>query len=77
MFIGAFLFLMSRIFGGPEGIPAGTPPVVIITVLDPGIYTAAYIEDIKENRMEYARKHGELNSYNWACNAVLTKKNNQ
>jgi hypothetical protein len=51
--------------------------VVIITVLDPGIYTAAYIEDIKENRMEYARKHGELNSYNWACNAVLTKKNNQ
>ena len=54
---GVLLFLLSRLFGG-DGIPSGTPPVVIITVLDPSHYSKDYIENIKDNRIEYANKHG-------------------
>jgi len=32
--------------------------VVIITVLDPDFYSAVYLANVKENRIEYARKHG-------------------
>lgn len=52
------LFLLSHIFGGSDGISSGTPPVVIVTVVDPGSYSKEYINNIKENRNEYARKHG-------------------
>jgi mannan polymerase II complex MNN11 subunit len=45
--------------GGPERIPLGTPPVVIVTVLDPENFSKDYINNIKENRMEYAKKHGK------------------
>jgi mannan polymerase II complex MNN11 subunit len=55
---GAVLFILSRIFGGSNGIPSGTPPVVIVTVLDPSSYSQGYISNVKENRNEYARKHG-------------------
>ncbi|KAH8599149.1 galactosyl transferase GMA12/MNN10 family-domain-containing protein [Bisporella sp. PMI_857] len=55
----AFLFLLSQIFGGAESIPPGTPPVVLVTVLDgEALYSKEYIQDIKENRIEYAKKHG-------------------
>jgi len=56
--IGAVLFILSHILGGSDGIPSGTPPVVIVTVVDPGSYSNEYISNIKENRNEYARKHG-------------------
>ena len=56
--VGAVLFILSRILGGPGGIPSGTPPVVIVTVVDPGSYSNVYISNVKENRIEYARKHG-------------------
>jgi len=56
---GAVIFILSYIIGGSERIPSGTPPVVIVTVLDPESYSKEYIEDVKENRMEYARKHGK------------------
>lgn len=56
--VGAVLFILSRIWGGSDGIPSGTPPVVIVTVVDPGSYGKEYIRNIKENRIEYARKHG-------------------
>ena len=55
---GAVLFILSRIFGGSDGVPSGTPPVVIVTVVDPKSYSKEYINNIKENRIEYARKHG-------------------
>jgi mannan polymerase II complex MNN11 subunit len=45
-----------------ERIPSGTPPVVIVTVLKPEGYSKEYIEDIKDNRIEYARKHGKITS---------------
>lgn len=57
--LGAILFILSHIFGGSDGIPVGTPPVVIVTVVDPYSYSEEYINNIKENRNEYARKHGE------------------
>jgi len=55
--LSAVLFLISHL-GGSDGVPSGTPPVVIVTVLDQDNYSKAYIDNIKENRIEYARKHG-------------------
>jgi len=57
--LGVILFIFSRLFGrGSEVIPSGTPPVVIVTVVDPYSYSKEYIKNIKENRIEYARNHG-------------------
>jgi mannan polymerase II complex MNN11 subunit len=53
------IFILSQIVGGSERIPSGTPPVVVVTVLDPDGYSKDYINNIKENRMEYAKKHGK------------------
>jgi len=54
---GLVLFLISHIFHS-DRIPSGTPPVVIVTVLDPSHYSKEYIDNVKENRIEYAKKHG-------------------
>lgn len=61
LFVLAILFLLSRVVGGGggESIPFGTPRVVVVTVLQPDVYGAKYIENIKENRNEYAAKHGK------------------
>jgi mannan polymerase II complex MNN11 subunit len=56
--LATLLFTISRIFGSGESIPSGTPPVVIVTVVDES-YSPSYIESIKENRIAYAKKHGE------------------
>ena len=32
--------------------------MVVVTVLDPDNYSKEYIDNVKENRIEYARKHG-------------------
>jgi len=55
----AVIFILSQIMGGSEGIPSGTPPVVIVTVVDSDNYSKEYINNIKDNRIEYARKHGK------------------
>jgi mannan polymerase II complex MNN11 subunit len=56
------IFLLSRRRGGPdpyhEHEPTGNPPVVIVTVVDPSKFSGSYIKSIKENREQYARKHG-------------------
>ncbi|KAI9889712.1 MAG: hypothetical protein M1814_005011 [Vezdaea aestivalis] len=44
------------IFGG--GAPMGTPEVVIVTILDEENYPSTYLEKIKANRVDYARRHG-------------------
>lgn len=36
----------------------GTPPVVIVTVMKPEGHTQRYMDTIKENREQYAKKHG-------------------
>jgi mannan polymerase II complex MNN11 subunit len=61
--LATVLFTISRIFGGSDGTPSGTPPVVIVTVMDVDNYSADYLESIKENRDEYAKKHGEKDPY--------------
>jgi hypothetical protein len=42
-----------------ESIPAGTPPVVIVTVLDEEHMSADYMHKIRANREDYASRHGE------------------
>ncbi|KAG9229866.1 galactosyl transferase GMA12/MNN10 family-domain-containing protein [Amylocarpus encephaloides] len=56
--VGAVLWLISSISGGGERIPSGTPPVVIVTVVDEESYGQAYVKNVKENRREYAKRHG-------------------
>lgn len=57
--VGIIIWILSVVTGG-ERIPSGTPPVVILTVLDEEGYSKEYIKNVKENRIEYARKHGKL-----------------
>lgn len=57
--ISTLLFLIAKILGFGGGAPPGTPPVVIITVINPGSQSKQYIADIKENREQYAKKHGK------------------
>lgn len=60
--IVALLFILSKILGGgPEGVPSGTPPVVIVTVLQSTGYSQTYLEGVKLNREAYAKKHGKMN----------------
>ena len=63
--VGALFFIISRLFGGGERIPSGTPPVVVVTVVDEANYSPQYIKNIKENRIEYARKHGKNHLGGW------------
>lgn len=56
--VSTLLFIIAKILGFGGGAPPGTPPVVIITVIDPGSQSKQYIADIKENREQYAKKHG-------------------
>ena len=59
--VGAVIFILSQIFGGSERIPSGTPPVVIVTVLNPELYTKEYLNNIKDNRI--ARITGYQDNY--------------
>lgn len=61
--IGTLLFLIAKVLGFGGGLPLGTPPVVIVTVLQPGKYSKEYLSDIRENREEYAKKHGNTIKY--------------
>jgi mannan polymerase II complex MNN11 subunit len=65
--LGAVLFIISRIFGASDSAPLGTPPVVIVTVLDLDNYSTEYISNIRENRIEYAKKHGRLECTRLSC----------
>lgn len=53
-------WLAGRISGGGSSAAAiiGTgPPVVVVTVIDPKA-DAAWVQQIKRNREEYAKRHG-------------------
>lgn len=58
--IVAVVFLLLRLLGGSEGVPLGTPPVVIVTLLDRAAYSSEYLNNVKENREAYAQKHGKI-----------------
>lgn len=72
--IGVVFFILSRILGGANGVPSGTPPVVIVTVLDTVGYSKEYQDSVKENRIQYARKHGKQMPCEWLQLAVLLFK---
>jgi hypothetical protein len=61
--VGSILWLAARLFGGGDGIPSGSPTVVILTVFDEVNYSKEYIKMIKDNRIEYAKKHGKLSHF--------------
>ncbi|KZF19942.1 glycosyltransferase family 34 protein [Xylona heveae TC161] len=53
------LFLLTRIYSFifTDRPPAGTPKVVVVTAFD-AVHTPVYTEKIKENRRDYASRHG-------------------
>jgi len=55
--VAVYYLLTKLVWSFGEGIPSGTPEVVIVTVLDPNIRDE-YAAKIKENREEYASRHG-------------------
>lgn len=61
----AFVFVLYLLFRpggeGPyhERQPAGTPPVVVVTVLDTALYSKSYLQTVRENREEYATRQGK------------------
>ena len=50
--------MVSPAISASTTIPAGTPEVVIITLIDDKI-SSAYLERIKHNRDDYARRYGK------------------
>ncbi|TAQ84100.1 hypothetical protein B7494_g7581 [Chlorociboria aeruginascens] len=58
LLLGAVFFILSHLFNQGDTIPSGAPPVVIVTVLDPDNYSKEYIDNVKENRIEFAKIHG-------------------
>ncbi|PKY02636.1 subunit of Golgi family mannosyltransferase complex [Aspergillus campestris IBT 28561] len=62
----AVFFLLSQLFytsTGTSAVPAGTPSVVIVTVLDRALFSDAYIQKIIKNREDYAKRHGYTNYF--------------
>ncbi|KAL8783471.1 MAG: hypothetical protein Q9213_004608 [Squamulea squamosa] len=54
-----FLLIIPRLSsGGADRIPAGTPEVVIVTLIDEENMSKEYIAKIQENRKDYAARHG-------------------
>ncbi|KAK0674586.1 family 34 putative glycosyltransferase [Cercophora samala] len=61
LFFLTVIYLLTRGNGHPKlkkRMPTGNPPVVVVTVFDEAKYGKGYIDTIKENRIEYAKKHG-------------------
>ena len=60
--IVSILFLLSHVFSSgssADRLTTGDPNVVIVTVLDEETLSDKYIQQIKENREDYARIHGK------------------
>ncbi|UNI16093.1 putative alpha-1,6-mannosyltransferase mnn11 [Purpureocillium takamizusanense] len=60
VFLCIFYLLFGRSKPSPyhERVPSGTPSVVLVTVIDPTNWNNAYLSTIKENREQYAARHG-------------------
>ncbi|EAQ84001.1 hypothetical protein CHGG_10405 [Chaetomium globosum CBS 148.51] len=54
------IYLVTRSSGRNASLrePKGDPPVVLVTVLDASKYSGVYLETVKQNRLQYAQKHG-------------------
>ena len=53
------LFVFSKLFSSADGVPPGTPTVVIVTPLDRKVFSSTYIDKVISNREIYAARHGE------------------
>lgn len=60
-FVGVLYLLFGSSKPGPyhERVPSGSPPVVLVTVVDPTTWNNAYLDTIRDNREKYAERHGE------------------
>ncbi|EEH40653.1 alpha-1,2-galactosyltransferase gmh3 [Paracoccidioides lutzii Pb01] len=63
-----FVFFLSRTFSSSsttskETVPTGPVNIVIVTVLDEENLSDEYIQRIKENREDYAKRHGYVNFF--------------
>lgn len=59
-----YLLTRSRRHASPVShVPSGSPPAVVVTVFDGTKHSRNYIESIKENRIQYAEKHGTWKLY--------------
>lgn len=53
------IYLVLRLLSfSPDRIPGGTSDAVIVTLIDPEHMSDSYISRIKENRKDYANRHG-------------------
>ncbi|OAX78517.1 hypothetical protein ACJ72_07176 [Emergomyces africanus] len=68
----SFFFLLSRLFSSSpssvttsskEVAPTGVTNIVIVTVLDEDKFSDKYIQRIKQNREDYAKRHGYTNFF--------------
>lgn len=71
--VTAVFYLLSKLFGGSGHVQVGDPTeAVIVTVLQPELYSKEYIENIKQNRIQYAKRHGMRTNCNDKENDLLT-----
>lgn len=61
--VGTILFLIlrpsnKRYRSAPSHVPSGKPPAVIVTVFDETNYKKPYLDMVRQNRFDYAKKHG-------------------
>lgn len=52
------IFLVTAFFSSSSGVPAGTPRVVVVTLLDHDGMSKEYTSKIEANRKDYAARHG-------------------
>jgi mannan polymerase II complex MNN11 subunit len=62
-----FILLYLLIRGSRNGayrsyVPTGNPPVVLVSTFDEMQYPKSFVDMIKENRIQYAEKHGKMPS---------------
>ena len=59
-------------FGRSSAVSAGTSGVVIVTVLDRVALSDKYVQRIKKNREDYAKRHGMLMwcAVNWLLSSI-------
>ncbi|KAI9804796.1 MAG: hypothetical protein M1825_001164 [Sarcosagium campestre] len=60
-FVAGVILIIIYIFARSSGsarIPSGTPPVVIVTPFDDHAHSKEHINRVKDNRLDYAKRHG-------------------
>lgn len=66
------IYLVTRLLSfSPDRTLAGTPEAVIVTLIDPDNMSNEYISRIKENRQDYADRHG-MRPHIIFCKPILT-----